>query len=93
MFRHLAPSPAAAAVEESQVETGAAGAEIEVDAEYPGTAVKRLRAVVERAKSLTPEQLNGDWENVRVNILWAGGLKDIRNAPPGYGYTGHSFND
>ena len=28
-----------------------------------------------------------------MNILWAGGLKDIRNAPPGYGYTGHSFND
>jgi hypothetical protein len=53
----------------------------------------RLTAVIARVKTLTSEQLNGDWENVRGNILWAGGMKDIRNAPPGYGYTGHAFND
>ncbi len=26
-------------------------------------------------------------------LLWAGGLRDLPNARPGEGYTGHSFND
>lgn len=65
----------------------------QIDPEYPGTAVQRMHAARERALSLTPEQLNGDWSEVRRNILWAGGLKDITDAPPGMGYTGHSFND
>ena len=65
----------------------------EVDREYPGTAVERLRNVHARVKSLTGEQLNGDWPSVRRNLLWAGGLKDLPNARPGEGYTGHSFND
>ena len=40
-------------------------------------------------RSLTAEQLNGDWESVcRPAILWAGGLKDLRDAAPGQGYTG-----
>ena len=66
----------------------------EIDREYPGTAVTRLRNVHTRVKSLTTEQLNGDWAtNVRLQILWAGGLKDLPNARPGQGYTGHSFND
>ncbi len=42
---------------------------------------------------LTPVQLNGDWEEVRRKILWAGGLRDLPNNRPGQGYTGHSFND
>ena len=45
-----------------------------------------------RAKSLTTE-LNGDWEDARRSVLWAGGLKDLPTASPGAGYTGHSFND
>ena len=64
-----------------------------VDAEYPGTAVIRMLNIRERVRSLTPADLNGEWENVRKKILWAGGLKDLRNVKPGMGYTGHSFND
>ena len=64
-----------------------------VDAEYPGTAVERMRAVRERVAHLTFEDLNGRWEDVRRKILWAGGLRDLTDARPGEGYTGHSFND
>lgn len=64
-----------------------------VDPEYPGTAVTRLQNVQKRVKSLTTEQLSQDWETVRRLILWAGGLRDLPNARPGKGYTGHSFND
>lgn len=63
------------------------------DAEYPGTAVVRLQNVLKRVSTLTYENLSGDWENVRRNLLWAGGLRDLPNAIPGQGYTGHSFND
>lgn len=63
------------------------------DAAYPGTAVKRRAVIVERASSLSVEQLSGDWEDVRRTILWAGGLRDLPRARPGAGYTGHSFND
>lgn len=66
---------------------------MEVDPEYPGTAVARLRAVHERVSQLTSEDLNGTWQNVRRKLLWAGGLKDLPDAVPGMGYTGHSFND
>ena len=64
-----------------------------VDAEYPGTAVRRRNGIIERVKSLTEEDLSKDWREVRRKILWAGGLKDLEYAKPGYGYTGHSFND
>lgn len=64
-----------------------------VDPVYPGTAVSRLHNVQNRVKSLTPMQLSEDWEKVRRHILWAGGLRDLPNARPGKGYTGHSFND
>jgi hypothetical protein len=63
------------------------------DSEYPGTAVQRMYAVRARVAELTPEDLNGRWEDVRRKILWAGGLKDLPDAIPGQGYTGHSFND
>lgn len=65
----------------------------EIDEEYPGTAVKRMKNIQERVRSLRFEQLNGDWEMIRKNLLWAGGLKDLTNLPRGRGYTGHSFND
>lgn len=78
---------------------GAAGASREdsnadvVDPEYPGTSVIRLQNVQRRVKSLTPQELSRDWETVRRSLLWAGGLRDLPNARPGEGYTGHSFND
>jgi hypothetical protein len=64
-----------------------------VDPDYPGTAVERMNSVRARVASLTSNELNGAWEDVRRRILWAGGLKDLPNARPGQGYTGHSFND
>lgn len=39
------------------------------------------------------DELNQPWQDVRRKILWAGGLKDLPDAVPGQGYTGHSFND
>mmetsp|Transcript_25379 Transcript_25379/g.51215 ORF Transcript_25379/g.51215 Transcript_25379/m.51215 type:complete len:305 (-) Transcript_25379:25-939(-) len=64
------------------------------DPEYPGTAVQRLRSVHERVSIIaTDNSLNGPWEEVRRRILWAGGLRDLPDAVPGQGYTGHSFND
>ena len=64
------------------------------DAKYPGTAVQRLKAVHQRVKVISADgTLNGTWEEVRRRILWAGGLRDMPNAVPGQGYTGHSFND
>lgn len=54
-----------------------------VDKEYPGTAVKRLRSVHKRVASLSEVDLNGDWEDVRRKLLWAGGLKDLPNSIPG----------
>jgi len=64
-----------------------------VDESYPGTAVQRLHNVRARVSTLSEEDLSGPWEDVRRKILWAGGLKDLPNAIPGQGYTGHSFND
>jgi hypothetical protein len=64
-----------------------------VDPEYPGTAVDRMMAARARVASLTKLELNANWEHVRKKLLWAGGLKDLPNAIPGQGYTGHSFND
>ena len=73
-------------------------ATLQIDREYPGTAVQRMNAVRERVRSLAasteqPHPLNGDWDEVRRKLLWAGGLRDLPDAIPGQGYTGHSFND
>ena len=65
----------------------------QVDREYPGTAVVRMYAARERARSLKPDELNDDWQAVRRRILWAAGLRDLTDVPPGAGYTGHAFND
>lgn len=65
-----------------------------VDPVYPGTAVERMMNVRARVAELAKgDDLNQKWEDVRRKILWAGGLKDMPNAIPGQGYTGHSFND
>jgi hypothetical protein len=55
------------------------------DRRYPGTAVERLMNVHRRVAELvqTPNALNGPWEDVRRNLLWAGGLRDLPNARPG----------
>lgn len=66
----------------------------EVDTLYPGTAVERMLAARGRARMLTAGELNGDWTSVvRPRLLWAAGLRDLRDAPPGQGYTGHAFQD
>ena len=72
---------------------GYPGKEVLIDAAYPGTAVSRMNAIRARARSLTKEELSGEWEAVRRRLLWAAGLKDLPNALPGEGYTGHAFND
>eukprot|EP00617_Octactis_speculum_P023125 CAMPEP_0185743806 /NCGR_PEP_ID=MMETSP1174-20130828/1723_1 /TAXON_ID=35687 /ORGANISM="Dictyocha speculum, Strain CCMP1381" /LENGTH=211 /DNA_ID=CAMNT_0028416791 /DNA_START=78 /DNA_END=713 /DNA_ORIENTATION=+ len=64
---------------------------IERDPDYPGTALERMRNAVQRASSLS--NLNSDWSDVRASILFAGGLKNLPDAVPGRGYTGHAFND
>lgn len=64
------------------------------DPEYPGTAVERMLNIRKRVKELAKgDDLNEKWDDVRRKILWAGGLKDLPDAAPGQGYTGHSFND
>mmetsp|Transcript_15682 Transcript_15682/g.30631 ORF Transcript_15682/g.30631 Transcript_15682/m.30631 type:complete len:255 (+) Transcript_15682:246-1010(+) len=68
-------------------------AKLEIDPVYPGTAVARMTACRERARSLSPAELSEDWIDVRRKLLWAAGLRDITDAPPGMGYTGHAFND
>lgn len=64
-----------------------------IDNKYPGMSVERLTNARARIKSLHPTDLSGEWEDVRQKLLWAAGLKNLKNAQPGYGYTGHSFND
>ena len=69
---------------------GNGGAEADFDELYPGTAVRRMKGIRARARAAN---LTGPWPMVRREILRAGGLKDLPNARPGQGYTGHSFND
>ena len=66
-----------------------------IDPDYPGTAVERMMNARERVRMLEKEQklMDTPWEQIRKQILWAGGLKDLPKAIPGQGYTGHSFND
>ena len=56
----------------------------EVDPEYPGTAVERMRVARQRAASLSSQELSGDWESaVRPRLLWAAGLRDDRSSSSG----------
>eukprot|EP00941_MAST-03F_sp_MAST-3F-sp1_P003195 g3195.t1 len=70
-----------------------ASARLTRDALYPGTAVARMHAARARASSLSKDDLSSKWEEVRRKLLWACGLRDLPNAQPGKGYTGHAFND
>lgn len=67
----------------------------EIDEEYPGTAVKRMKNIQERTRSMIFGQLNGNWAMIRQNLLWAEGLKDSKGLLTcnEKGYTGYSFND
>lgn len=66
----------------------------EIDKEYPGTAVSRMMKIRQNVFEMDATQLSADWDSItRLSILKAGGLKDLRGAIPGQGYTGHSFND
>ena len=72
----------------------AVAAAAEIDAEYPGTALARMGAARARVRGVGEAgALAGEWEAARRALLWAGGLRDLRAARPGEGYTGHSFND
>jgi hypothetical protein len=65
-----------------------------VDPVYPGTAVERMLNIRARVFELADgNRLEEPWQDVRRHLLWAGGLKDLPNARPGEGYTGHAFND
>jgi hypothetical protein len=62
-----------------------------IDLEYPGTAVERMHAARARVAELAANNsLYGTWEEVRRQILWAGGLKDLPNAIPGQVSYHHS---
>jgi len=65
------------------------------DIDYPGTSYDRLMNVRGRVAELnaTIGVLDKAWEDVRQKLLWAGGLRDLTDAVPGKGYTGHCFND
>ena len=71
----------------------AATAALTIDPVYPGTAVARMLAARSRASSLSIAELSDEWTVVRKRLLWAAGLRDLTNVPPGAGYTGHAFND
>lgn len=65
-----------------------------IDPDFPGTAVERMLNIRKRVEELAQgNDLDQSWHDVRRKILWAGGLKDLPDAKPGKGYTGHSFND
>jgi hypothetical protein len=57
---------------------------IQLDPEYAGTAVKRLRSVLTQLQRL--DMLDGPWGDVRRKLLLAGGLKEDYS-------TSHAFND
>lgn len=57
---------------ENKCDTLLGATKMELDPEYPGTAVQRLHSVHERVKSLSDEDLSGDWSAVRRKLLWAG---------------------
>merc|ERR1719210_2840753 len=57
---------------------------VEYDPVYPGTAVERLRGVLQRVRNL--DNLDGAWPDVRSLLLAAGGLKEDYS-------TSHAFND
>lgn len=63
----------------------AGGTDGDILSQYPGTALTRMENCRERAASLVEEQLSGVWEDVRGLLLWAAGLRDLRDVPPGGG--------
>jgi hypothetical protein len=66
---------------------------LQIDPKHPGTALERLHNIHARVRGLSVNNLSGTWQEVRRQLLWAGGLRDLPNNLPGQGYTGHAFND
>jgi len=60
------------------------------DEEYSGTAVERMNNIRKNIISLTDNDLSVDWDIVRVNLLKAGGMRDLKN---GIGNDSHCFTD
>lgn len=88
--RHL---PAAASSLLCKMSTSPPSPTLEVDPEYPATAVARMRACRDRARALSQGDLSGSWSSVRKRLLAAAGLKDLTDVRPGHGNTSHAFND
>ena len=89
----LVSLPVASLITTNRAIAMASTSEQKIDNDYPGTAVERMFNIRTKVKSLSVDDLKGDWDKVRVNILNSGGLLDLRNVQPGLGYTGHAFND
>jgi hypothetical protein len=58
--------------------------------EYSGTAVERMNNIHKNIISLTDKELSVDWDIVRVNLLKAGGMRDLKY---GIGNDSHCFTD
>jgi hypothetical protein len=82
-FRYLKPCSLSSTTTRSYF-VGAMSSEVS-DSEYPGTAVERMLNIRDSVRGLKTSDLDVDWSSVRLSILTAGGLKDMRNARPGYG--------
>merc|ERR1719247_3968639 len=65
---------------------------MEVDPEYPGTSLERLRNIHMRLSSLKHSDLSGDWEEVRMKLLWAGGMRSLPRSGTS-AETSFAFND
>jgi hypothetical protein len=61
---------------------------LDVDPDYPGTAVERMRTAVTQATALQIGETE-DWREMRPKILNACGLKSDTQVAPGRGNTGH----
>ena len=60
---------------------------------YADLAERRRWSAQLLASRLNASDLSGSWDAVRPLLLGACGLKDLRRARPGAGYTGHCFAD
>jgi len=87
------PSYRSRALTAGRKERSFATAVMSTDEQYPGTAVERMLESRKRAQAIPKEVLNGPWDEARMAILGACGLRDLRDVPPGQGNTSHCFTD
>jgi hypothetical protein len=71
--------------EQRKMSTSLSSSSSMIDPEYPGTAVERLQNVHHRIQELVSNNslIDQEWESIRKQLLWAGGLRDLPNARPG----------